>query len=502
MKNSFKILITIGFLASVVFTSCEDILTENPQSFLSPENFPKTEKDALAATAAAYSQLFTSPREFYFGCIPSDFTFQGLHNKRPLTYFVNLNSFNDDSNSLWQKAFEGIARANTAIDYIPLIEGMNVTLQKRLTAEAKALRAFYYFGLVRKYGDVPIIGGVLDGAGALDGITRNPVTEVYAFIEKDLREAFPDLPDSFDNSEKGRLTKWSAAGILAKVYLTEKKWALAIAQCDAIINSGQYGLIADYNKLFGWQNEHQLFPDKKGVLVNENIWDIQWAFNERADTATQQTGSRDPRVGGNTRHYGGFENMMPLPGFGNWFESGDKRKAISFVTTVNVGAPNGVIVLKSTTTPGAGPISGKYHNPDSGVLPTPFNGANNLYIVRYADVLLMRAEAENELNGPTNAFPFINLVRERAGVTPLSGLSKDQFTTALRKERATELSFEGHRRYDLLRWGIFVEVIRNSTSPILTIPRANIQDYHALLPIPINEISLSNGSLVQNPGYN
>lgn len=495
MKNSLKIFVFASLLTSIVFSSCKDILTENPQSFLSPENFPKTEKDAVAATTAAYSKLFSSPREFYVSFIPSDFTFQGLHNKRPLTYFVGLNGFNDDSNSLWQEAYAGVARANTAIDYIPLIEGMNETLQKRLVAEAKALRAYYYFGLVRKYGDVPIVDGVLEGTEALEGITRKPVSEVYAFIEKDLLEAFPDLPDSYGDAEKGRVTKWAAAGILATADLTQKKWADAIKQCDAIINSGKFGLLADYNKLFGWENEHKLFPDKNGLLVNENIWDVQFAFDERGNTVTQQTGSRDKRIGGNTNHYGGFENIMPLPDFGNWFEPGDKRKAISFVTTVNGW------VLKSTTTAGAGPISGKYHNPES-ALPSPFNSANNQYLVRYADVLLMRAEAENELNGPGNAYQFINMVRERAGIKPLSGLSKEDFRLAIRKERATELSFEGHRRYDLLRWGIFVESIRNSTSPILAIPRANIQDYHKLLPVPNNEIATSNGSLVQNPGYN
>lgn len=502
MKNSFKILFTIGFLASLVFTSCEDILTEDPKSFLSPENFPKTEKDAIAATTAAYSSAFASPREFYISFIPSDFTFQGFHNKRPSTYFTNLSGFDDDANTLWDDGFVGISRANTAITAIPLIEDINPILQKRLLGEVKALRAFYYFGLVRKYGDLPILDGALNGIESLDGITRKPVDEVYTFIENDLKAAFPDLPDSYDNSEKGRMTKWSAAGILAQVYLTQKKWGLAIAQCDAIINSGKFDLIADYNKLFGWPNEHQLFPNKDGVLVNENIWDIQFAFDDRGSTATQQTGSRDTRVGGNRNFYGGFENMMPLPEFGNWFEPGDLRKAISFVETVDLGPPNGVIVLKSPTTPGAGPISAKYHNIGSGVLPTPGNSPNNHYIVRFADVLLMRAEAENELNGPTNAYQFINRVRERAGITPLAGLSKDQFTTALRKERATELSFEGHRRYDLLRWGIFVETIKNSTSPILAIPRANIQDYNKLLPIPNNEVAASNGTLVQNPGYN
>lgn len=494
MRNSLKTLLMKGLLMSLIFSSCEDILTENPKSFLTPENFPKTEKDAIAATNAAYSKLFSSPREFYVSFIPSDITFQGFHNKRPLTYFVGLNGFNDDSNSLWQEAFGGVSRANTAIEYVSLVD-MNEALRKRLVAEAKALRAYYYFGLVRKYGDVPIIDRILEGTQALEGVTRKPVSEVYALIERDLLEAFPDLPDSYGDEEKGRVTKWAASGILATAYLTQKKWADAIKQCDAIINSGKFGLIADYNKLFGWENEHKLFPDKNGVLVNENIWDIQFTFDERGNTVTQQTGSRDKRIGGNRNHYGGFENMMPLPEFGSWFEPGDKRTAISFVTTVNGW------ILKSTTTPGAGPISGKYHNPDS-ALPTPFNSANNHYVVRYADVLLMRAEAENELNGPANAYQYINLVRERAGIAPLAGLTKDEFTTAIRKERATELSFEGHRRYDLIRWGIFVETIRNSTSPILQIPRENIQDYHVLLPIPNNEIAASNGSIVQNPGYN
>lgn len=494
MRNSLKILMTVSLLTSIVFSSCEDILTENPQSFLTPENFPKSEKDAIATTNSAYSKLFSSSKEFYLSFIPSDFTFQGFHNKRPSTYFAGLTGFDKDVNSIWKEAFEGISRTNTAIHYVPLIE-MGESLQKRLVAEAKALRAYYYFGLVQKFGDLPILDSILEGANSLDGIARAPVDEVYKFIEQDLLEAIPDLPDSYPDLEKGRVTKWAAAGILAKVYLTQKKWTEASAQCDAIIFSGKFGLVANYNKLFGWENEHELFPDKNGVLVNENIWDIQFDAVDRSTTVTTQTGSRDKKVGGPRNHYGGFENMMPLPSFGDMFEDGDLRLAISFVTTVNG------VVIKSTTSNGAGPISGKYHNPDS-ALPIPKRGGNNQYVIRYADVLLMRAEAENEKNGPSIAYQFINLVRERAGITPLSGLGKEGFTSALRKERATELSFEGHRRSDLIRWGIFVETIRNSTSPFLQIPGANIQDYNSLLPIPNNEVAASNGSLVQNPGYN
>lgn len=494
MKYLYKKILIAGLLTCIIFSSCEDLLTENPNSFLTPENFPKTEKDAIAATNAAYSRLFSSPREIYYAFVTTDEAFQGYHNKRPLTFFIDLNGFNDDSNSLWQEAYAGVARANTVIDYVPLVN-MNETLKKRLVGEAKFLRAYYYFGLVQKYGAVPIVDKTLDGPGDLAGVTRSPVNEVYALIKKDLLSAKADLPDSYPDAEKGRATKWAATGILAKVHLTLKEWADAVKQCDEIISSGQFGLIADYNKLFGVENEHKLFPNKSGKLTNENIWDVEFALDERPNTITQQTGSRDKTIGGNKTIYGGFENMIPPETFVKLFEKDDKRLAISYITTVNGR------VLQSTSTPGAGPISGKYHNLNSGS-PIPANSPNNFYVLRYADVLLMRAEAENELNGPGNAYQFINLVRERAGIPALSSLTKDSFTLAIRKERATELSFEGHRRYDLLRWGIYVQTIRNSTSKFLVEPAANIKDFHVLLPVPNNEIAASNGSLVQNPGYN
>ena len=494
MKYSKIVLLIFSLLSCIAITSCQDLLTENPKSFLTPENFPKTEKDAIAATNAVYSRLMSSPRELYYAFVPSDEAFQGYHNKRPLTYFAGLNGLDEDTNSLWQEAYAGISRANTVIDYVPLVE-MNETTKKRIVGEAKFLRAYYYFGLVRKYGDIPIVSKVLTGAGDFVGIKRSPVSEVYKLIKQDLLDSKPVLPDSYPVADIGRATKWAATGILAKVYLTLGEWGEAIKQCDEIISSGQFGLIADYNKLFLVENELKLFPNKNGTLVNENIWDVQYAVDERPNTITQQTGSRDKTIGGNKAIYGGFENMIPPNTFLAMFEKGDKRLAISYITTVNGH------VLQSTTTPGAGPISGKYHNLTSGP-PIPANSGNNIYVIRYADVLLMRAEAENELNGPANAYSFINLVRERAGIPALSGLSNEAFRTSIRKERATELSFEGHRRYDLLRWGIFVETIKNSTSPFLKEPGAAIQDYHKLLPVPYNEISASNGSIVQNPGYN
>lgn len=479
---------------SIFHVGCEDILVEEPQSFLTPGTFPANEKDAVAATNAAYSRLYRSIISFYYAFTPSDVAFQGRHNERPVSYFTNLTPLNGDAVVMWRRNYEGITRANTVIELVPNVD-MDPGLREQLIAEAKFLRAFYYFELVRVYGGVPIITNVLSGPNELEGVTRNSVEEVYALIERDLTEAIAILPNSHPGDELGRATKWASMTMLAKVHMTQQEFAPANDLLDQIINSGEFGLAADYESLFGEPSEHQLFPDKDGNLVNENIFDIQWRQDERNDFIQSWVGSRDVEVGGVTAIGGGWENMLPTQDFLNMFEEGDARLPISYVTEIDGN------VLESPRTPGAGPITGKYLNPN-GVPPRGNNGGQNTYLFRYADVLLLRAEAENELNGPANALPFINQVRERAQLPPLEGLDQESLRQAIRKERATELSFEGHRKYDLLRWGTFVQTIRNVQEPAMETPRNNIQDFHVLMPIPQREIDISNGSITQNPGYN
>jgi starch-binding outer membrane protein, SusD/RagB family len=493
MKNIIQIILMLVLIT--VVSSCEDILTEKPKSFLTPGVFPTTEQDAIAATNAAYSRIYAGARDLYVASFPSDITFQGYHNKRPLTWFTGLDAFNGDSNSIWRTAFEGISRCNTVIDLVPLVD-MNTETRDRLVGEAKYCRAWYYFRMVQLYGGLPIIDKVLEGPDELEGISRASVADVYTLVKQDCIDAIAVLPDAYGSTEMGRATKWAAIGLLAKVHLVLEEWGDANTRCNEIIASGQFGLYADYNKNFGEANEHQMFPDKDGALVMENIWDVQFAREEKGHTVTQQSGSRDVEVGGVVNHYGGYENMLPTEVFLTYFEPGDTRLAISYITEIDGN------VLNSTRTPGAGPISGKYHNPTLAPQERANNSGNNINFLRYADILLMQAEADNELGGPTAAaYTSINLVRERAGIPPLSGLTQDGFRQAVRKELACELSFEGHRRLDLLRWGIFVETIRNSTSMFMTAQAAAIQDFHNLLPVPNNEVESSNGSIAQNPGY-
>ena len=490
MKKILYILITI-----FTFTSCEDIITEKPIDFLVPGTFPANEQDAIAATTAAYTRLQSSILSFYYGFTPSDIAFQGQHNMRPVSWFLDLNANNGDATVMWQQNYQGIALANTVIQYVPNIEMNDKELQQRLIGEAKFLRAFYYFELVRVYGGVPILNDVVIDTKTLTGITRNTEEEVYNLIELDLMEAIVSLPNQYAGEEMGRATKWSATGLLAKVHLTQGEWQLASQRAQEVIASGMYGLVADYNSLWGQNAEYVFMPDKNGILVNENVFDIQFEQNERPDFKQSWVGSRDTEIVGATNAVGGgWENMLPTTDYLDMFEEGDLRKDISYITELNGN------ILESPRTPGAGPISGKYLNAD-GDAPKSNNGSQNTYVLRYSDILLMRAEAENELNGPSGAYSYINQVRERAGLPALTGLNQASFRMALKKERATELGFEGHRKFDLLRWGEFVETIRNVNDSHMETPAANIQEHHVLMPVPAREIEISENSITQNPGY-
>ncbi|MBK0383064.1 RagB/SusD family nutrient uptake outer membrane protein [Pedobacter sp. SD-b] len=492
MKKIFKVYCLLA-LMSVCISSCKDILTEKPTSFLTPGSFPGNQKDALAAVNAAYSRIFSSTISFYYGCVTTDEAFQGYHNKRPSVYFANLSALDGDATVMWQNSYEGIARANTVIDYVPKIN-MDLTLRNRIVAEAKFLRAYYYFDLVRIYGGVPVLDKSISGPDAIVGIKRNTVTEVYDLIKKDLNEAIKDLPIVYPAVDAGRVTAGAARSLLVRVYMTMGDWNNANETAKLVIGSSNYGLVKNYNSLWDQNADNQLFPDKNGALVNEVIFARQYQQDLVGSQIGTWTGSRDVEIkGGASAFGGGFENMLLLPGLKSMFEPGDLRLGISYVENLDGNQ------LVSPNTPGAGPITGKFLN-RPGV--TKYNNSSqNVPIIRYSDVLLMRAEAENELNGPDGAYQFINLVRERAGIPPLSGLDKNGLRLAIRKERATELSLEGIRKFDLLRWGIFVSTIKNSTSTFLSIPRASIKDFNVLMPVPQREIDISKGSITQNPGY-
>lgn len=486
----------LTILLLLIGAACQDILEEDPQTFLSETSFYQTPEDAILATNATYSRLFQGIIQWYYPSVATDVSYQGLHNQRPVANFTEgLNPTNGDATGMWLINYQGITHCNTAIEKIPSIE-MDADLQARLIGEAKFNRAVYYFDLVRIYGAVPLVTTKLQPSEA-ESLVRNSVEEVYTQIVSDLNDAIDVLPPAYDNENVGRATSWAARGLLARVSLFREDHTTANTQLDAIINSGEFGLVDNFESLFEENNEHQPLPNEEGNLVTENIFDIQFKQDERQQAISSFAGSRDTEIeGGANGLGGGWENNLPTIDFLAMFEPGDLRQRISYLAEIDGNE------LESPRSPApAGPVSGKWVN-FNGQPTQSNNSGQNLYYIRYADVLLMKAEVENELNnGPTPvAYDAINQVRERAGLPPLSGLDYDSFTEAVRKERAIELSFEGHRRYDLIRWGIYVETVRNTTEPNMAVPRANIQDFHTLMPVPQRERDL-NPALTQNPGY-
>src|SRR5690606_7989006 len=168
-----KIYIHILFVTLIIMASgCEDIVTEQPIDFLVPGNFPNTEKDAVAATTAAYTRLHSATCiSFYYSFTPSDISFQGQHNMRPVSWFIGLTAEDGDATVMWQQNYQGIALANTVINLVPDVPISNESLKARLIGEARFLRAFYYFELVRVYGGVPILTDLANPT-ELEGITR------------------------------------------------------------------------------------------------------------------------------------------------------------------------------------------------------------------------------------------------------------------------------------------------------------------------------------------
>lgn len=498
MKQLFYfILLVIGITA---FYSCtKNITTEVPIDFLVPGSFPANEADAVSATTAAYSRMHAGPNNgnmlinWYYNETPFEICFQGNHNQRSYSWYLRYNANNSELNSVWANNYQGVALANTVISLVPKINMTNKPLQNRLVAEAKFCRAFYFFELVKMYGAVPIVTDIVSDPASLQGITRKSTDSVYLLIKKDLQDAAAVLPATYTAVDNGRATTWAALGLLARVQLATKDWSGTVSSTQKIIDSKLFGLVSDYKRLWSQGAEFTALPGLDGGQVNEFIFEIQFQKDLRPSFKESWTGSRDARLGGAGNYAGGFENMLPTTDYLNMFEAGDLRKDISYLTTYNG------YVLKSPLTPGAGPITGKYINPGGDVGNN--NSGMNIFFIRYSDVLLMKAEAENEINGPAGAYTFINLVRRRAGITALSGLDQIGFRQAIIKERATELGFEALRKFDLIRWGIFIDRLKNAKDTHLATPAANVKPEYLLAPIPQIEIDISKGSIAQNPGY-
>jgi hypothetical protein len=367
---------------------------------------------------------------------------------------------------MWQQMYRSINLANTVLEQLPPID-MDENLKNRLMAEAKFLRALNYFDLVRNYGGVPIATA---STASFDNLftEQGSAEAVYELVIRDLQEAENVLPVTYTANETGRATRGAAKALLARVLLYTGDYAGAAQKAKEVIDLGVYDLFDTVEDLWQVTNEN-------GV---EHIFSVQYLAGVQGSGFSSTFAIR-----GGEPPLTGFSTAIVRQDLLDSFEPSDERRGVSVLESYTF--PDG-------TTKNYEPHVWKFFD-ETAIDPT--EGSTNWPVVRYAEVLLIYAEALNESNnGPTQAaYDAINEVRNRAGLDDLSeGMNQAQFRDAVLQERRWELCFEGHRYYDLKR-------MDKLASTMATVG-ITAEDKHKLYPIPLREID-ANPNLEQNNGY-
>lgn len=495
LRTSAVFLIT-GAMICTPFACSDNFLDKPLQGELTQESFPKSSEDALLATVAVYNIMRNS--SFNFGLFPvmdimSDDARKGSNPTDAAATIGPFDSFqhiSTESNHLrwWNTLYEGVKRANVVIEKVPAIE-MDAATKARYIGEASFLRALFYFDLVRAWGGVPLVTSTT----TQPGLERATADEVYQLIISDLLTAIPSLPEKSDlpATELGRATRGAAKSLLAKVYLFRQDFVNAEKYAVEVINSGQYQLEPDFADANSEAGEHGI----------ESVFEVGAFGMEGIENGGNQYANVQGVRGTPNRGWGFNRPSLDLM---NAFEPNDPRydKTILFLgETID-----GVLIQGDGNTPDetrdeSGRLieiecyNQKVWTPG---LTVPPQFGHNRRLIRYADVLLMAAEASNENGKPAQALQYLNQVRQRARGDNNSILPNVTVTdkAALRdiifRERRVELALEGHRFWDLVRTGRAAAVLG---------PLGFVAGKHELLPIPQNEIDLAQGRLKQNPNW-
>ncbi|MEO5998576.1 MAG: RagB/SusD family nutrient uptake outer membrane protein [Chitinophagaceae bacterium] len=390
----------------------------------------------------------------------------------------------------WTDHFAMIIAANTIISDIDSLKLTDAgTLINK--AEAKFMRAFAYFDLVRAFGQVPKIDFKINDAAQVNK-PKAAVADLFALIDADLTEAAGTLPVSWEASLVGRLTKGAALALQAKTYLWRNNWASALTSAKNVVSLGRYGLVSSYGSQFRSEGENG----------SESIFEIQAFYKTTQDLGIIYTNVQGVRGAGQWDLGWGWN--VPSPQLIKEYEPGDPRRSETILYSGQSDSLYGNTVPSFPTVPQLYWNKKVYTNPlDRTALNNRFGPWMNHRILRYADVLLMAAEAANEVGGAqntTDALAWLEMVRARARGASTTILPKvtntDQtaLRNAVRHERFVELAMEEQRFWDIVRWGIDVVVL----------PAAGKAGYlpkHRLLPLPQAEVDKSGGVLIQNPDY-
>ena len=484
------ILITIFGL-----NSCSDFLEEDLKGVYSSSTFFTSHEHAVLGINAAYNCLLTSNqanKPWVFGDVASDDAASG--NPGDVPDIDNIDNFivNADNGTLfpfWELYYEGVTRCNRVLEYVPDIS-MNEQQKSIILGEAYFLRAYYYFTLTNIFGDIPLIKKIR----APDDLNlpKTDHAEILTFIGQDCENAAERLPVSHSASDVGRATKGAAYALWAKTLLFQEEWSLAAEKAMEVVNLG-YQLTPNYRDNFDLAFENNV----------ESIFEIQQQGATGSPTGNAFGQWFAPREGG----IGGYAFNVPTQDFVDEFERNggyvDYRLTLTVVQDQERWGDTVFLANWSAT----GYVNKKYNVEFSTIKQDESSGPRNFVSdtdlnytpIRYADILLVLAEALNESNSPGEAVVYLNMVRERARnshpdlenlpadfLAPVSAsISQSDLRDAIRHERRVELGFEFHRYFDIIRYG---EAYANTALE----DNDNFDyDTHKFFPIPQNEVDIN-----------
>jgi hypothetical protein len=482
-KINLKVVIGILIIALSAM-SCEEDLDVDPRDTKSEDDILNNPDNATQLVNGVYNKLLDyNINSFSWigitsitsddadkGSTPGD-TGTDKHRLDALTFGPSDISFDE----VWRGRYDGIYRANNALYYIDQLS-IDSALKSRLIAEIKFLRSLWYFDLVRCFGGVPVVVTNIDPADteAINSIvyTRRTKQEVYAQIELDLLSAINDLPlkSAYNASEMGRATKGAAQALLAKAYLYQEKWNEAYQMAGNVITSGQYDLLDDYAQV--WR--------EAGENGKESIFEVQAVATLGIRDYTNVQGPRGtPDLGW------GFNT--PSQNLVNSYLPGDVRKDATILFAPSV-LWDGFIAPSSWTNPRYNYKA--YHSSIAETWNDKGMTAKNLRILKYSDVLLIRAEAAYHVGDTGEAEDMLNELRVRTGLGPVGAITLQ----SIWQERRWEMAMEHDRWFDLVRTG-------QAAAAMAADGKTFITGTHEVFPIPTPQITASGGRLSQNNGY-
>lgn len=538
IKNMKKCIIglTIAAATTISFTGCSDFLDAPILGTQDLSEYFVNEDECKEYLTGCYQSIFWDDwwqvQRFYLTCdMCTDDAWMG-NTGQDASAHEDLAFYTGDAygggectQNFWQSRYKGITRCNLAIERIPGVEFEDVSLRERYVGEAKFLRAFQYFDMVKCFGGVPLMLE-MKMPSEVEGVQRATAAEVYTQIENDLKDAIAVLPkrSEYASADLGRVTQGAAQGLLAKVYLYQEKYEEAEDMLERVIGIGEYApgeydLLEDFGDV--WSIEHN--NSIESLFEVQTNSDISYSLGIRMPVVC---GSRDDSGwawGLPTSHLEKAYDDAGDETRKKWTIIKDKATEVPGDSHWSVDNPYSV----ASTNHKSGRVTRKVYIPYD-QRPEPYDGSHNplnYRLLRYADVLLMYAEVENELGDDGQARWALNKVRGRVDLDEVTS-SGTTLRDAIRLERRLELALENQRLWDIRRWkndsgkpvvcdimganGSFVKYNTEESTDTYEVNNqressskgSNFDEGRDLLfPIPTTEITQSNGGIVQNPGY-